>query len=148
MISGFRWIIDGKLAGSALPGLYGDHEKEIKFLKSCNVSHIVSLLEEEVSDQFGDDFFYYHFPIEDMKVPNALQAKKVLKQVRSWIENDQVVLFHCKAGLGRTGTMLACYMIDEGMTADEALEHVRRINPSYIQSDIQERFLRQYAILP
>jgi atypical dual specificity phosphatase len=61
------------------------------------------------------------------------------------IEQGEVLAVHCKAGLGRTGTILAAWMIREGgLSARGAMERLRRIEPGYIQSEVQENFLKYY----
>lgn len=58
----------------------------------------------------------------------------------------EVVAFHCRAGLGRTGTLLACQLIWSGERAIRAIERVRQINPRAIQSDEQVAFLRAFEL--
>ena len=62
------------------------------------------------------------------------------------IENNEPVLVHCLAGLGRTGTILACYLIKyEKMSAEDAIQHVREKRHGSIQSFVQEELIFQYA---
>jgi atypical dual specificity phosphatase len=52
---------------------------------------------------------------------------------------------HCLAGLGRTGTILACYLINyEKMSAVDAIQHVREKRYGSIQSLVQEEMIFQY----
>jgi len=51
---------------------------------------------------------------------------------------------HCRAGLGRTGTMLAAVLIAEGLAALDALEAVRRVQPRFVQSQTQLDFLERF----
>jgi atypical dual specificity phosphatase len=49
------------------------------------------------------------------------------------------------AGLGRTGTMLACYFVKKGMPAPAAISHVRRIRPGSIETPEQADTITDYA---
>ncbi len=54
---------------------------------------------------------------------------------------------HCLAGLGRTGTVLAAYMVKEkGVSAQVALNQIRRFNRQFVQTDDQEDFLVEYEV--
>jgi len=54
-------------------------------------------------------------------------------------------MVHCAAGRGRTGTILAAYLIKrENLTADQAIKRIRSIRPGSIQSDRQELALDMY----
>jgi atypical dual specificity phosphatase len=62
------------------------------------------------------------------------------------MQDGDVVAFHCRAGLGRTGTMLAAQLVWAGHPPRAAIDTVRSINPRCIQSDAQIQFLRQFEI--
>jgi atypical dual specificity phosphatase len=58
------------------------------------------------------------------------------------VEQGDVLAVHCLAGLGRTGTVLAAWMIKEGgLSAEEAIRRLRLLQPGFIQSQEQEEFL-------
>jgi len=55
-------------------------------------------------------------------------------------------MVHCLAGLGRTGTLLACYLVKYQKTsADDAIQKVREERPGSIQSYPQEEMIFQFA---
>jgi atypical dual specificity phosphatase len=85
-----------------------------------------------------------HFPITDMDVPTEDAAARLCSQLADLIAAGKSVGFHCKAGLGRTGTMLACQLIWEGTPADIALTQVRAVEPAWVQSDKQVAFLGRF----
>ena len=71
-------------------------------------------------------------------------AAELAANVAGLIARQQAVAFHCKAGLGRTGTMLAAQLIWEGMDARSALGRVRTVEPGWVQSEKQLQFLSRY----
>ena len=55
------------------------------------------------------------------------------------------VVVSCYAGIGRTGTVLACYLVHRGEEPAEAINRVRQLRPSSIQTPEQEAAVYQYA---
>ncbi|MDW0340799.1 MAG: dual specificity protein phosphatase family protein, partial [Nitrososphaeraceae archaeon] len=55
------------------------------------------------------------------------------------------VLVHCAAGKGRTGTILAAYLLKkENLSARDAITRIRNLRPGSIQTDSQEKSLYEY----
>ena len=51
----------------------------------------------------------------------------------------------CGAGLGRTGTMLACYLVSNGLDAEKAINEVRAKRPGSIETKAQSDAVHAYA---
>src|SRR5690606_12220226 len=85
-----------------------------------------------------------HFPIVDMGVPTSVTTAALCKEIAAQLKAGERVAFHCRAGQGRTGTMLVCQLIWSGKSACSALEHVRAINPRCVESDAQVAFLAEF----
>lgn len=80
----------------------------------------------EVAKEFGMDCAYRRMPIRDVDVPERPeQMRAILDQIVSWQRQDRKVYVHCWGGVGRTGTVVGCWLVDYGMTGDAALEHLR-----------------------
>ena len=137
----FSWIIEEKLAGSAIP----TSKEEIDWVKQEGVKSIVTIREERLEDEWIKDINYLHVHSNDMGIPEFSDLVNSVDFIHQRITNDEPVMVHCLAGLGRTGTILACYLIKyEDMTADEAIEKVRQERHGSIQSFSQEEIIFRF----
>jgi atypical dual specificity phosphatase len=57
--------------------------------------------------------------------------------------DENAVAVFCEAGVGRTGTVLAGYLIHQGLSALEAIQSVREREPSAVETIGQIQFLEQ-----
>jgi protein-tyrosine phosphatase len=90
----------------------------------------------KVLEELGLEF--YNEPIPDGQAPDIDQLIRIMK----WLKSGKGNLVHCLAGLGRTGTIIASYlMLTENLDSSQAIEEVRRYKPSAIQTYSQELFL-------
>ena len=78
-------------------------------------------------------------------MPTVEAAAKLCAEIDELNRAGEVVALDCRAGLGRTGTLLACQLIWDGATAREGLEFAPSINPYWIQSMEQVNFLAKFA---
>lgn len=144
---GFLWLKKGLLAGTPRPGIVLDIDYDLKALARVGIRTLVSLTRAPVDPgqlaPYGIHGLW--FPITDMDAPMPADAEQMCAHVAQLIRNGEPVAYHCKAGLGRTGTMLAAQLVWEGSTALDALEQVRRIEPRWVQSDEQVAFLERFA---
>ena len=86
-----------------------------------------------------------HLPIFDRKAPSTSQMHMLLVRMQRLMDAGEVLAVHCKAGLGRTGLVLAAWMVrDAGLSAEASIERLRKVNPGFIQSDEQLDFLHAY----
>ena len=137
----FSWIIEKKLAGSAIPS----SKEEVDWLKEEGVKSIVTIREEPLEEEWLEDINYLHIHSNDMGVPEFDDLINSVDFLHQRITNDEPVMVHCLAGLGRTGTILACYMIKyEQMSADDAIQKVRNERHGSIQSFSQEEIIFRF----
>ena len=138
----FSWIIEGKLAGSAIP----TSTDEVQWAIDQGVKSIVTIREEPLDTDYTNNVNYFHVHSNDMGVPEFDDLVKTVDFIHDRIVNDEPVMVHCLAGLGRTGTILACYLIKyKKMSADDAIQKVRDERPGSIQSFSQEEIIFQFA---
>ena len=81
----------------------------------------------------------------DMGVPQFDDLTNAVDFIHDRLNDKEPVMVHCLAGLGRTGTILACYFIKyQKMSADDAIQKVREERPGSIQSFSQEEIIFQF----
>ena len=138
----FSWLIDNKLAGSGIPTSID----EVQWAIEQGIKSIVTVREEPLDDDWVKDVKYLHIMSNDMGVPEFDDLVHAVDFIHGRITNNEPVMVHCLAGLGRTGTVLASYLIKyQNMSADEAMEKVREQRPGSIQSYPQEEIIFQFA---
>lgn len=144
---GFKWIIPGKLAGCPAPGISAPIDYDLALLYKVGITRLITLTENDLDQSSLQRNFLsnMHLPIYDREAPSILQTHMLLVRMQKFIEAGEVLAVHCKAGLGRTGTILAAWLIrDGGLTAEVSIQRLRRIEPGFIQSPDQEAFLQRY----
>jgi atypical dual specificity phosphatase len=55
------------------------------------------------------------------------------------------VAVHCTAGKGRTGTVLAAYLVTTGLSAHAAIDRVRHLRPGSVETPDQEEAVEEFA---
>jgi len=130
--TGFVWIEKAKLAGSGFPA----SRSQLKWVRNQGITTLLTLTEEPIPGGWleGLDLDVHHIPMMDHSPPDKGSLREAANFLRGSIEKEKVVLVHCLAGEGRTGCALAaCLMVNERMTAKEAMEHLRIIKPQFVE---------------
>jgi atypical dual specificity phosphatase len=100
-------------------------------------------LELSLVREFGFD--YLHVPVEDFTAPTQGQIDQVIEFVEGALAEEKKVLMHCWAGIGRTGTLLACFLVSRGIDPAEAIARIRRQRPGSLEAYEQEYAVYQYG---
>jgi atypical dual specificity phosphatase len=150
--SGFMWLVPGRLAGTPVPGLLVDARIDLEALRDVGVTRLISLTEVPFSTSLAAEFGISCLasPMPDMHPPSLSQAETLCRDISGFLQSGEVVAVHCRAGLGRTGTVLAAYWLwcaKGSLSAVQALEYVRRIEPLWVQSSSQVSFLEEFALV-
>jgi len=137
----FSWLIENKLAGSGIPTSID----EVQWMIKQGVKSIVTIREEPLDESWVKDVNYLHILSNDMSVPEFDDLVYAVDFIHRRITNNEPVLVHCLAGMGRTGVILACYLIKyQKMSASEATEKIREERPGSIQSYPQEEIIFRF----
>lgn len=139
----FSWVIDGKLAGSGIP----TSREEFEWITAQGVSAVVTMTENALPQEWLRDAAadYLHVPTPDLTAPDMDEIDSAVEFIRDRISEKRPVMVHCAAGMGRAGTILACYHVKYmDCSGSEAVKRIREARPGSIQSDVQEIAISMY----
>ena len=86
-----------------------------------------------------------HLPVRDFTAPSPEQLAAGVAAIEQAVAEGKKVAVHCGGGLGRTGTLLACYLVRCGMTSDDAIAQIRAIRPGSVETRAQADAVMAYA---
>jgi atypical dual specificity phosphatase len=157
----FYWVIDDILAGCSLPGgsehgqrgvgdaaaLRTALESDLDLLKRKGIQAVLTLTELPLADETlaQSGLAWLHLPVPDMHAPTPEQIARAIAFIDQQSAQGHATAVHCLMGQGRTGTILAAYLIRNGYTAAEALDEIRRRCDGAISAAEQEDALRIFA---
>jgi atypical dual specificity phosphatase len=139
----FSYLIPRILAGSSMPR----GRQDLQRLVDEGIKVLVTAMEESLNEDVVKDvgLEYHYYPVPPYGTPSLQQIKDFVELVNTNRTKNRPVAVHCFMGWGRTGTLLAAYLISEGMTADEAIVEVREKRPGSIETHGQIQILHTHA---
>jgi atypical dual specificity phosphatase len=137
------WFEDGRLAACRYPR----GEQTLRELAERGVRLVVNLHPRAHAagtlETLG--LVELHLPVADFTPPTEEQLEQGVTAMQEALDAGQGVAVHCGGGLGRTGTLVACYLVRRGASAEEAIALVRRARPGSIETRQQEAAVRAFA---
>lgn len=134
------WVEQGKfLAGpSPLSVFNNDPYEKIRILVGAGINNYIDLTHiEEFNDASyfnylqkhpdHDSLRYFNFPIDDFGIPTDNQMRKILDKICQILKDGGKLYLHCYGGIGRTGTTVGCYLVEQGMTGNQALTKIMEL---------------------
>lgn len=135
------WLIEGHLMAGEYPGAPTDEEARPKLagLLDIGIRSFIDLTEvtdplepyedllQEIASSKGIDVVYKRIPIRDMSIPTKQRMTRILHRINSEMAAGRPVYFHCWGGIGRTGTVSGCWLVQEGHDCDDALAQIKKL---------------------
>jgi protein-tyrosine phosphatase len=156
------WVADERLLAGGYPGSHSDDEAREKLaaLLDAGIRSFLDLTEAHelrpydgtvaaIAQTRNIDVRYRRMSVEDMGVPTVAHMTAVLEHIDSEIAQGRPVYVHCWGGIGRTGTVVGCWMVcRDGRTAPEALQRIaelRRGTPDHGRTSPETPEQRQFV---
>jgi hypothetical protein len=128
------WVEPGRLLAGEHPGSVGDRKAgaRLRALLACGIRSFIDLTEEEElpaysslleqeAEAMGIAARYCRMPVPDLGVPDEHGMCAILRTIEDAISNGAPVYVHCWGGIGRTGTVVGCWLIERGTDRSEVL---------------------------
>ena len=126
-------VIKDKFIVGEYPASKNEEEcfTKLNSLIAQEIEVVINLMEPKEKNNDGELFFdytrylkqhgieTYQFPIVDLSIPSKEDMKQILNKVDSCIKQNKKVYLHCWGGIGRTGTVVGCYLLKHKIATKE-----------------------------
>ena len=138
----FSWVDKPRLAALALPDA-----DDLLWLRRNGIDMVISLTEDPLPRRYVNEagMMAIHLPVPDLEAPTSEQLQRAVETIARAGQSGMAVAVHCTAGKGRTGTILAAYFVDQGLSADAAIRRVRDLRRGSVETAEQEEAIAAFA---
>jgi ADP-ribosyl-[dinitrogen reductase] hydrolase len=155
------WVIPGQVLAGEYPAAPDRAESRMRLarLLDAGVDCFLDLTQPDELPPYHADLpraiEYLRKPIADHGIPEvAQQMVEILACLRQALSARRVVYVHCRAGIGRTGTVVGCLLVERGLAGKAALAELNRLWqgsarsaqwPVVPETDEQSEFVRTWT---
>ncbi|HAJ36752.1 MAG TPA: hypothetical protein DCL15_13790 [Chloroflexi bacterium] len=144
------WVLPGKLMAGPYPCAadLDTAQQRVAALLATGVQYIIDLTEPgeynlrpywplltAQAAAAGRAVTRRQWPIPDMGTPTSAQMRAILDDLNRALQAGQIVYVHCFGGIGRTGTVVGCYLVNQGLGGDDALQAIARLRQTLPNAD-------------
>ncbi len=139
------WLLPGRVLAGEYPA------KHLAAIEAAGITHFIDLTER--AGYVPATAAHALHPITDFGIPTVAGMRRTLDAIAAALAGGGAVYLHCKAGIGRTGTVAGCLLVEHGFAGDQALALLQAKFKSAGQSawvgrtpetDAQREFIRSW----
>jgi len=135
------WVEPGRLLAGEYPGDWpaSAMRQKLQLVLAAGVTFFLDLTHpndplqpyapvlQQMSKAYARPAVYQRMAIVDLNVPSVVQMVQTLALIEEALAAEHVVYVHCWGGVGRTGTVVGCHLVNRGNSGEAALAEIARL---------------------
>lgn len=161
------WVLENQFAAGAYPSSPDENVGRLKIqsLLRAGITCFVDLTQHsdvyfpykgmltQEAEEYNLSVKRYSFPIVDYDIPGEEMMTDILNLIDQNLTAGKKVYLHCVGGVGRTGTVVGCYLVRHGLSGEAALQRIPELRrqtdtpwKSSPESDFQINFVKHWCV--
>lgn len=134
------WVLPGRFLAGEYPGFFNEERtvQRIDRLIEAGLNWFIDLtapnelppyspILHERAGYYQREVHWEREPIGDFGLPTPEKMNALLNRIDQALEAGHNIYLHCWGGIGRTGTVVGCYLVRHGMDGEQALQKVNTL---------------------
>ena len=138
-IANSYWVLPGRFLAGRYPCSVDEDEAcgRLRWLLEQGIDFLIDLTEageaglvpytallSKEAAGVGREVSHTRLSIPDMCTPSPRQMRRILDKLDEALQLGRTVYLHCYGGIGRTGTVVGCYLVRHGMSGPQAIAQI------------------------